>query len=405
MSAESSCPGLSLCMIVKDEEILLPECLESVQGVVDELIVVDTGSQDQTVELAQTAGAKVFDFPWQDDFAAARNFSLEQATQDWILVLDADERLMEDCVAELRDTIQQSDYVASTLLRYEVGALQNPYSLVSRLFRRRSQIRFERPFHETVDDSITSLLLTEPHWRIGQLSEPAILHEGYRPEAIADRNKAQRAVESMSRYLQTHPDDAYICSKLGALYVSEGRVTEGLAVLQQGLALQPEDPPVIYELHYHLGLAYGSLQQLELADVHYRQALQIPLPEILKVAAYINLGALCHAQSNWQQAQALFEAVLLIQPDLAIAHYNLGLIYKAQGNYAAAIEAYQNAIALDGQSAEPHQNLGVVYLKIGQIPQAIECFQTAIALHETTNPAAAQHLKQSLIEMGFLTSS
>jgi tetratricopeptide (TPR) repeat protein len=392
-------------MIVKDEEALLPQCLESVQGVVDEMIVVDTGSQDNTVELAQGLGAQVFDFPWQDDFASARNFSLSKATQDWILVLDADERLIEDCVSELRSVLNQPDYLASTLLRYEVGALQNPYSLVSRLFRRHPQIQFERPFHETVDDSITALTLAESQWRIGRLSEPAILHEGYRPEAIADRKKAERAVQSMARYLQTHPDDAYICSKLGALYVSQGNVTEGLTVLEQGLAKQPEDSSTIYELHYHLGLAYNATQQWELADVHYRQALQIPLPEILKVAAYINLGALCHAQQNWSQAQALFEAVLIIQPDLAIAHYNLGLLHKAQSNYAAAIEAYQKAIALDPHSAEPHQNLGVVYLKIGQIPQAIESFQQAIVLHENTNPAAAQHLRQSLIEMGFLTNS
>jgi tetratricopeptide (TPR) repeat protein len=392
-------------MIVKDEEALLPQCLESVQGVVDEMIVVDTGSQDDTVSLAQAAGAKVFEFPWQDDFAAARNFSLSKATQDWILVLDADERLMEDCVSALRNVLNQADYLATTLLRYEVGALQNPYSLVSRLFRHHPQIQFERPFHETVDDSITALTLTEPQWRIGQLSEPAILHEGYRPETIADRNKTERAAQSMAHYLQNNPDDAYICSKLGALYVSQGNVTEGLTVLEQGLAKSPEEPNTIYELHYHLGLAYNALQQWELADIHYRQALQIPLPEVLKVAAYINLGALCHAQQNWTQAEALFEAVLIIQPDLAIAHYNLGLIHKGQGNYAAAIDAYQQAISLDPQSAEPHQNLGVVYLKIGQIPQAIESFQQAIVLHESTNPAAAQHLRQSLTEMGFLASS
>ena len=78
-------------MIVKNEEKHLVKCLKSVRDIVDEMIVVDTGSTDKTKDIAQVFGAKVFDFPWTGDFSAARNHSLEQATGDWILILDADE--------------------------------------------------------------------------------------------------------------------------------------------------------------------------------------------------------------------------------------------------------------------------------------------------------------------------
>lgn len=84
---------ISLCMIVKDEEELLPHCLASVQGAVDEMIVVDTGSSDRSPEIARQHGAVVVPFEWCDDFAAARNAGLEQASGDWILFLDADEVL------------------------------------------------------------------------------------------------------------------------------------------------------------------------------------------------------------------------------------------------------------------------------------------------------------------------
>ncbi len=97
---------VSLCMIAKDEQEHISGCLESVRGLVDEIIVVDTGSADRTKETARSCGAKVFSFPWTGNFAEARNESLRHATGDWIIFLDADERLnsfgVEDCLRKCR---------------------------------------------------------------------------------------------------------------------------------------------------------------------------------------------------------------------------------------------------------------------------------------------------------------
>jgi len=95
-------PSLSLCMIVKNEEEYLQECLASVEDVVDEIILVDTGSTDRTVEIAGQFDAEVHHIPWNDDFAAARNESIKHASGDWILQLDADERLDPESKKELR---------------------------------------------------------------------------------------------------------------------------------------------------------------------------------------------------------------------------------------------------------------------------------------------------------------
>src|SRR5579884_1851863 len=89
-------PGISLCMIVKNEEKFLPRCLQSVAGVVDEINIVDTGSTDGTIEIARSFGARVERREWRDDFAWARNEALALATKRWILVLDADEELNAD---------------------------------------------------------------------------------------------------------------------------------------------------------------------------------------------------------------------------------------------------------------------------------------------------------------------
>ncbi len=86
-------PGVSLCMIVKDEEANLARCLASVKPIVDEMVVVDTGSTDRTKDIAEFFGARVYDFDWSGDFAEARNFSLSKAKGDWILIMDADEMI------------------------------------------------------------------------------------------------------------------------------------------------------------------------------------------------------------------------------------------------------------------------------------------------------------------------
>ncbi len=113
---------ISLCMIVKDEEEVLARCLDSVKEVVDEIIIVDTGSSDKTKEIASQYTNHVFDFPWRDDFAAARNFSFSKATMDYCLWLDADDVLLEtdqQKLLQLKETLSPS--VDIVMMKYNTG--------------------------------------------------------------------------------------------------------------------------------------------------------------------------------------------------------------------------------------------------------------------------------------------
>ncbi|MFP4101975.1 glycosyltransferase family 2 protein, partial [Coleofasciculus sp.] len=126
---------LSLCMIVKNEEASLPQVLESVQPIVDEMVILDTGSSDRTIDIAQEYGARVYHFQWCNDFSAARNQALQYVRGRWVLVLDADEVLTPEIIPEIQQAIKNDRYLVINLIRQEVGATQSPYSLVSRLFR------------------------------------------------------------------------------------------------------------------------------------------------------------------------------------------------------------------------------------------------------------------------------
>lgn len=392
---------LSLCMIVKNEEASLPQTLASVRGVVDECVVLDTGSSDRTVEIAQEFGANVYHFDWCNDFSVARNEALNYVKGKWVLVLDADEVLTPEIVPEMKQAIKSDRNLVINLVRQEVGASQSPYSLVSRLFRNHPKIRFSRPYHAMVDDSVQALLQQEPEWNVVALSNVAILHYGYQPGAIAALDKYNRARTAMEGFLATHPHDPYVCSKLGALYIQIGQVNEGIELLERGLKSPQIEAPVLFELHYHLGNAYTRLKQFQLAADHYQTAIQQPILLQLKLGAYNNLGNLLFSVGDLATAKKAYETTLKIDSRFAEGHNNLGMVLKALGQLDDAIASYQNAIELNPNYADAYQNLGVVLLKLGRVPESLSAFGQAIALHDTHNPTEAQRLRQGLQEMGF----
>ena len=250
-------PTLSLCMIVRDEEQRLSACLDSVKDCVDNVVIVDTGSIDRTVEIAQAFNAQlpthVYHFTWCDDFSAARNAALSYVTGDWVLVLDADERLVEGIASDVRSAIAMPDRLVVNLIRQEIGADQSPYSLVSRLFRRHPNLEFKRPYHAMIDDSVEQILQQEPDWMIVTIDSVSILHDGYQADLIVSRDKVTKARQTMERFLKLNPTDPYVCSKLGALYCDAGEISKGKMLLERGLQSPNLDPNTVYELQYHFG--------------------------------------------------------------------------------------------------------------------------------------------------------
>ena len=386
---------LSLSMIVRDEAAQIEACLRSVQGFADELVVVDTGSTDNTVALAQALGARVEQIEWPGDFAPACNQALQFVSGDWVLVLDADEQLRPEAIAPLRALMAQPDVLLINLLRHERGAVQSPYSNVSRLFRRHPAIRWSRAYHSMVDDSVGELLQREPQWRIADCPEPALLHDGYRPELLAQGNKPQRLREAMEAELKNRPGDPYACAKLGSLEVAEGNLERGVTLLRQGLEHCPADAhPERYELLLHLALAQAG-RDAAAAIALYRQALELPLAPRLSLAARLNLAALLLQQGQAQEAEQLCRRATAAAPEIGLSWYNLGLIRRRLGDIGGALEAYREARRLTPEHAETHQNLAVALLLGGDIDGARSSFRQAISLlGQQGRSAEAEYLRQ-----------
>nr|WP_044291103.1 tetratricopeptide repeat protein [Rivularia sp. PCC 7116] len=393
-------------MIVKDEESTLSKCLSSAKKFVNEIVILDTGSTDKTVKIAKGYGAKIHHFEWCNDFSAARNEALKHVTGDWVLILDADETLAPEMIPTIREAVQTEEYLLINLVREEIGARQSPYSMVSRLFRNHPDIHFSRPYHALVDDSVSEILVKEPHWQIGYIQGIAILHSGYQQSEISNKNKLERAKVGMEEFFANNPDDAYICSKLGALYIDLGKITESIQLLSKGVSVESENSDILYELYYHLGIAYSRLKNYQQAIAHYQAATKLPIYPILKLGAYNNLGSLLKEKGDLNGAKKAYETTLKIDPSFISGYYNLGMTYKAMGLFKDAIAAYVKAIDLNPNYAQAYQNLGVVLLKAGYVDDSLTAFKEAIDLHvKQNNHFAAEQLRKGLKDMGLEVKS
>lgn len=204
---------ISLCMIVKDEEALLLQCLASAAGVWDELIVVDTGSTDNTVAIAKSAGAKLIHRPWDHDFSAARNCGIDAARGDWILYLDADEMLSEEIRQQVRDIARDPSAGAATMVfRNRLPHGNVHISNLLRMFRRFPDVNFRFPIHEEVWSTLQPWLArTNTH--VASLSG-VVEHLGYQMERAQEKNKKDRDVTLLRKCVAAEPNDLYSWYKL-----------------------------------------------------------------------------------------------------------------------------------------------------------------------------------------------
>lgn len=160
----SAKPTLSVCMIVHDEENTLPRCLKSVEGLADEIVVVDTGPNDKTISLARKFKARVFHFTWCDDFSAARNLYLKQAAGDWILQIDADEELLPESIPVIQERLLDPWCLLYTITADNGPGYPDRFFHPGRLFRNHPQLHYSRPYHETLRQSERLLRQAEPRW-------------------------------------------------------------------------------------------------------------------------------------------------------------------------------------------------------------------------------------------------
>jgi len=217
-------PFLSLCMIVKNEEKVLARCLDSVSGIVDEIIIVDTGSTDQTKAIAQRYTERIYDFQWKDDFSEARNFAQSKASGKWILVLDADEYVDRENLQAAIDEIKANSNLvdAYSVQIYNFTGLYGEtiiqhHSL--RIYRNDPSIRFHRAVHEQLTKENGELATAR--------SSLVIYHSGYLAKTVQEKGKNRRNTLLIKREIEKK-ENGFDYFNLGNEYFSTNRFSEAL---------------------------------------------------------------------------------------------------------------------------------------------------------------------------------
>lgn len=422
---------ISLCMIVKDEERFLEQCLDSVREYVDEIIIVDTGSKDRTAEIARQFTDRIFSLEWTDDFSAARNFSIKHAKCDWILVLDADETVSEKDMKKIKQAAEnaendvwgfglvQRNYTDNRTLsgfrerdRYRECRDFQGYvpSLIVRLFRNNRKIRFEYPVHEAVDRSILGsgrrIVRTDIQFH----------HYGIAGQKKKEE-KEKRNIAINERLAAAQTDDPKPYYELGLSYRARRDFPQAIKMFERVIGLDSR----FKHPYFNLGEIYLSLKR-------YSDAIECLLTEIKlnndNVEAFSNLAVAYFESGQPEKARGVLAAALRTSPknqgllhnlqvmcrkQIALSSqkikkdpenpknfFELGQSYEILGDLGGARKAYEQCIALDPDFPSAYSRLILAYKKLGMHANAVSAYKNAIR----SNPDDKQaHLNLALMSL------
>jgi len=440
-------PRLSLCMILKDEEKGLPGCLASVKGWVDEIIVVDTGSSDRTVEIALQQGARVFHHSWEGDFSKHQNQSVDYAAGDWVLQMDGDEALQEGSGPLIRQAILDADadsFYMTVLSFFNQGASSSWESKI-RLFRRRANIRYENIVHKQLKG-----------YRRPKVLAATILHYGYDLSPEEQRKKYERTSTLLRRQIAEDPENYWHRHNLAVSLASNSLYSEaveiGLSALSLAKPQAMELPNILWtsyivaasclklgdlqraeeianravrrsrdhlDSHFVLVLLYHQMKRWEELEFHGREYLRVHKlmenePErftgaIINMAGEawrvrVALGDSSLQKNHLDNARALFEKAVLethVRPECLKI---IGDCYKNRGRWEDASHYYQKALSEKHDWVEAMLCLALCKRRLGREGDAGGMYTKAIEIAPACVEALV-NLGNLLYENGDLEAS
>ena len=339
-------------MIVRDEEAFLGDCLKSIAGEVDEIVIVDTGSVDRTREIARDHGARVFEHPWSGDFAAARNRALDHAGGDWILYIDADERLSVPEPGALRAVVAGGADVVAFQVLFQPQVNYTPYREL-RLFRRDDRIRFRGVIHESVHPDLERVARNDG--LTFALSDIGLVHVGYEGDLT---HKHRRNLPLLEEAVRVTPERVFLWADMARALAGLGRRGEAEEACWRAI-----------------GVADASDDAKQEADA-------APAWECL-VGLHLE-GDAAHAAALARRATAALPEHLGLRLILANALFATGeaepILPLLEGLVAIDAETFQDAlVAYDRRifGEWPYDLLGAVHARMGRREEAALAFAQA----------------------------
>ncbi len=388
---EGLAPRLSVCLIAKNEERFLDGCLQSIRGLADQLILVDTGSTDRTVEIARNHGAEVHFRAWDHDFSAARNAALLHARGDWVLILDADEEVSPAHHAALRALLTRPNVIAYRLPLVDVGREGDGVSQVPRLFCNAPQQFYVSRIHEQV---YASLEMNREKWSMENLfGDAQLIHHGYQAEVVKSRDKVQRNLRLLEQANEEYPNDVNLLMNLGLELWRSGQNGYGLGYYQQAytaMLQQPyaQTPPELREVlltQYASHLLTLQLYQEVISLFHERAV----APKDRTASQHFIMGLAHSALQRWEPCVTHLQQCLKLrnQPALTPIHQDIRSATPAHclahslrklGRKAEAKTAFEQALQDDPLNESARVEFAAFQADEGQIIPALTLLHAGI---------------------------
>jgi tetratricopeptide (TPR) repeat protein len=404
---------ISLVMIVKNEERFLRKCLESAAEIVDEMVIVDTGSTDSTIDIAREFGAVVISHPWNDDFSEARNVALEHATGDWALWLDADEEISAECRSRYRTIVRTAPPKVGGYMVEIRNWLQSPEPKpdsemvvhhACRLFRCGPGVRFEGRIHE---QNLRSLLaLGYDYIRVEGIS---IDHYGYAGEIMTLRNKHERFITMLRREVEECPDPSFRTFhlfNLGNAYYTYGDMENAAVYLSQ--AAEDPDPAEEYtcatftELATALQRLGRPAEGLEACDRAAAFGLHHSGISFARGYCLLHLGRYIEAEAAYRNAiddRSSQESVYARTGDAGITSYKaqhgLALALVGQDRFSEALPLCRAALELQPGFVDARYLMAVCLVDAGRFDEARAEMETVLT-HDPSHEEAQRRLAELL---------
>lgn len=385
VAQKSGRPTISVCMIVKNEEKFLAQCLKSVKDATDEIIIVDTGSTDKTVEIAQSFGAKVYHHPWRNSFSEARNHSLHYATCDWILQIDADEALEQSDVPRLHTLIQTNSHNVIYVAIYSDLPGGRAKHYFPRIFRR-GKACFQGTVHNQLAFEGNALQ-----------SEITFYHYGYNLPQTEMQKKYKRTGDLLREQVAQEPDNIFALANLIRNYRNEYDFDKVIELGEKGLSMSVSQTDAIsrgqrQKISIDLAHAFLNKNLTDRAEAICRQSLDenphhfdmllvlgetlFKKGEIHNALNYFKKYLIAKEKENKTPAFNLLAADFYSYEHCAYNH--AGECYKRLGLINEAEVSYKKALELNNKEPLYYTNLAYLYLSQNRLDDAENILNLAI---------------------------
>lgn len=287
--------GISACIICKNEEKNIERCLRSLDGAVNEIILVDTGSTDNTISLAKKFKVNIYNYKWEDDFSSARNFSLDKAKEEWALIIDCDEELTKESIPLLKDLSTNKQFEGFGVIVSNIIGGMESYSVQSlRLFRNKKEYRFHSPIHEQVGDRIVN---AKGQYAVLS-SKIKFIHYGYEHDEKLEFEKTQRNLRLLNKVKEEERDSLYYLH-LGNEYVRLNNYLEAQKLYTKSFTLASDKSPHYTQLAHKLVDVYVNLKDFT-GGLAYSTMFINKFPDF---KAMLFLNAICNIETkNYEES-------------------------------------------------------------------------------------------------------